>query len=237
MRRISRISRHSWSLKDRLLLPKSVRWRALIVLLVVEVAGCAHISRLERVCGSSPNDAVCLGEMIVPQAKADDFEQGAKAAVDALYSDRFRNDLVSFIREHAASSDREGAWKGHDADEIIIALRKEIVGTQVSTFGGPKGLWYYTVYGTVAFERATDDSPVRMNRWGLGSRTSAEIANTIVHEVAHAAGLTHPHMGGPAPKDSTISACEPPYLLGSLAERIAAGDQWKWTAYHCSYLR
>jgi len=73
----------------------------------VGTVGCAHMAHIEKSCGSRPHDDVCLGDIVVPQAKASVFEDGARAAVDAIYSVRFRTELRDFIAKHADDDGRQ----------------------------------------------------------------------------------------------------------------------------------
>jgi hypothetical protein len=168
-----------------------------------------------------------------PDDRIDAFEEGARAAIDVISSGAFVAELAAFLKKHAHDSDLSDSWADADAEDIAARLRKEIQGASVKTFGGVRGAFDSVFYGTVAIERRNRQRPVEFNRWGLKGRTPAEIANSVVHEIAHGIGLRHPHMPGP-PKSWDSALCEPPYLIGALVEKIAAGDEWKWTAAYCA---
>jgi hypothetical protein len=178
-----------------------------------------------------------MGAVAAPAKQIDRFEAAGRGAIDAFYGQRLEADLNDFIAHHASDAELAGSWSGVKADQIVAGLRREIEGAQVTTFGGVTGAYFSVFYGTIARERVDEDAPIELNRWALGHRTAPQLANTIAHEIAHAIGLRHPHMGGPAPKDWAIAPCEPPYLIGSLVERIAAGAAWQWTSDHCVHLR
>nr|HEX4315110.1 hypothetical protein [Kofleriaceae bacterium] len=172
-----------------------------------------------------------MGTMTVPSAKADVFETGAREAIDALWSQQFQTELAAFMTAHGSDDDIAGAWTEHDPAALATHLRASIAGTELSTFGGVGGLYDKLRYHTIAMDGGGSDTPVEYDRWSLGDRASPSIANTIAHEVAHHIGLHHPHMGGrPEDKSWPTALCEPPYLIGSLVEKIAAGPTWRWSS-------
>lgn len=46
---------------------------------------------------------------------------------------------------------------------------------------------------------------------------------SLVHEISHRIGMGHPH----SDSDFPVGLCEPPYVLGSIAEAVILGPKWK----------
>ena len=67
--------------------------------------------------------------------------------------------------------------------------------------------------GNLAYDRS-ETHPARVNRWALRGRSRSSLANTIVHEAAHAAGMRH---------DGKYRYCGPPYVVGEIVERLESG--------------
>lgn len=194
---------------------------ALSVFVVSALSGCTSLKVINPGgCGSNDHDSICLGKTNVPSEQVNLFLKASKQAVDAVASDEFRDDLTDFVKRHSGSGGHSSAWQGVEADTIPNRLLDEIQGMQISTFGGIKGLFYKLCCGTKAFE-GDGVGPILVNRWSL-PRSSASIANTIVHEAAHRIGLTHPHSS----TNTDIANCEPPYLIGSLVEKQIPGAEW-----------
>lgn len=159
--------------------------------------------------------AVKLGEMIVPEDREDDFKKAACAAVQVLYSDEFRNELGDYISKHASQGEFSAAWEGWDVDKIIAGLKDKINGIQVVTYGGPVAWLKLKTSGNLAYD-GQEGGPIRLNEPGLNGRDVASIANSIIHEVSHRVGMTHPHSSS----DFSTALSEPPYVIGSILERI-----------------
>jgi hypothetical protein len=206
--------------------------RVVVLALISLFGACGGQITVEKTCGHAPNHETCMGAIQGKRQHIAVLTQGAALAVDALYNDQFRRELSTFIDRHADDASVSPAWAGWNADTIVAELRREIAGRRVSTFGGVKGLVLLTVYGTKAFEAREPTDPVTLNRWSLKNATRFTVANTIIHEVAHGIGLTHPH----SDDDLSIARCEPPYVLGSLAEKTLRGSQWQPDSSHCHWL-
>jgi len=206
------------------------------VILVVVISylfyGCTTTSTINPGgCGTTPFDTVCLGETTVPSEHKELFLVSSNQAIDVISSQAFKDDLANFIKLHSTSGKHSAAWSGVDTTSIPQRLLQEVQGMQISTFGGIKGLFYKVFYGTKALE-GDAVGPILLNRWFL-PRSSASIANTIVHEAAHRIDFSHPSVK----KDSKTANCEPPYLIGSLIEKHILGSNWHPNEnMHCSYI-
>jgi hypothetical protein len=209
-----------------------VKFKSMLVILLfgTMVSGCTSFKTVNPGgCGSSPRESICLGKTTVPIKQADLFLQSSNQAIDAISSQEFKDELVSFVTKHSSSGQHSKAWVGVDTDSIPDRLLQETQGMQIATFGGINGLFYKLCCGTNAFE-GDGVGPILLNRWSL-PRSGASIANTIVHEAVHRIGLTHPHSSS----DRDIANCEPPYVIGSLVEKHILGDSWKPEG-HCALL-
>ena len=154
-------------------------------------------------------------ESKIPCKKQEDFEKAVRLTISAIYSNGFEQALDNHIQNKIGSGKHVDAWKNLTASKIVADMRSEINGTYAETYGGIIGLWKYMFYGNIAFDGAKN-GPIRLNRIPLKNRTSAQISNTIAHEVAHRIGLEHPH----SKEDLKIAFLEPPYIIGDLIEEI-----------------
>ncbi len=207
--------------------------RAVMIAAAALAGGCPK-PRVDRTCGHPPNQDACMGRIVAAKTQTKLVTDSARLAIDVLHDPRYRAEVARFIAAHAADSDLVETWGDATADALITQMRAELGGLQITTFGGPIGLIRLLAYGTRAFERRNPAEPIRLNRWALVKATPASVANTIVHELSHAIDLRHPHSSDP---HWAIGLCEPPYVLGSLAEKVALGDAWQWTSAHCERLK
>ena len=192
----------------------------LIIFIFVFLSGCASITNLERSCGSPPNDDICLGGGTVPSGKEELFETSSTQAVDALKSDQFKEELERFHSLFSKNGPHSKAWENVDVSLVPNSLIGEVDGMTITTYGGASGWFKKLAFGNMAFD-GEKDGPIKLNRWAL-KRSSASIANTIVHEAAHRIGLIHPNSSN----DLEIADCEPPYVIGSLVEKYIDGKNW-----------
>jgi hypothetical protein len=204
---------------------------------VMSLVACCGANRyVNRVCGSSSSSDKCTGELAVPPSRIDDFERAGRFAIDVVYSERFADEVRGFMAAHANDADLRAAWGRRSALQIVEALRAGIIGVRVETAGGVRRWFAFKIYGTIAKEGGVaSGGPVEVNQYAADGMSAAQLAGTIVHEVAHGIGLTHPHMGGPLEKNWSIALCEPPYLLGAIVERIAT-DRRETVLPHCPRL-
>lgn len=189
------------------------------------LVGCTHYATIERTCGSIQNSGKCTGRMEVPEEKASDFEKAGQLAIDAIYSPEFEMMLRQYMQQHVGKESPQNDWEGLTPDLIIDGLRKSIPTLSLTTYGGPIGALKYYLCNNLAVDGSLN-GPIEVNRWGLW-RTPASFANTIIHEAAHKAGMHHYDQN---------RVCAPPYVIGSIVERISEGTHWKWTSAHCSWL-
>jgi hypothetical protein len=181
-------------------------------------------------CGSDRNENICLGQLLVPEKYKLTIEEAGRDAINALYSDGFAEDFALFLSRHGSDGPHAKAWNSVDQTSTISALKDKVHGQAISTYGGLRGWFVNFVYGNVAYDGGAT-GPIRLNRAAL-PRSVSSIANTIAHEVAHRAGLTHPH----SDDRLEIARCEPPYVIGSLVEKHIVGPKWKASSNDCHLL-
>jgi hypothetical protein len=190
-------------------------------------------SPIKGACGTTSPEArtCCLGSMDVPRRQQQLFIDGSRKAIDILYSQEFADNLARYVATLPDSYKQQSAWKNVDAQQTVQELRKKVCGLNITTYGGPRGLWVKVFSGNIAYDGEGSDpnSPIRINRWGLANRTAEQVANTIAHEAAHRVGLHHPSSG----KDLIAANCEPPYIIGDLVEALAKGKKWDPNTYSC----
>lgn len=204
-------------------------------LLLVLLSGCTTLVKIKPspVNPAEPDNK--LGELHIPQYKQQDFVRAADLVIQIINSPAFATEINNFVRLHANGGEYSQAWAGWTSARIVTEMRACITGVKVETYGGPIA-WYNHVFnGNIAYDGTTGDV-VRMNRTGMRKRSIADLCNTIAHEVAHHAGMTHPHSEG-KDKNVQISRCEPPYVIGSIVKKLAAGDAWVWDADDCVHMR
>ena len=182
-----------------------------------------------QVCGSGPNQAVCLGRVDAPAKFRGSVEAGGQMAIDTIMDDGLLAEVQAFKDRHGASGRHATAWRNVDAKASILAMRENLSGISVTTYGGFIPWLKYLFAGNLAYE-PRGDGAVRLNRAGL-PRTPGSIANTIAHELAHKVGLSHPS----SDFDFATALCEPPYVIGSLVERRIDGARWDPRG-HCPLL-
>jgi hypothetical protein len=207
-----------------------------LLLLIALTAGCpSRQVVIQTTCGHASNQTTCIGQIRVPEKYRATVTQGAALAIDALHSPEFHRQLKLFIESHGADTDIRKEWNGLTAEGVIRGMRAQLHGIKIDTFGGARGFLKLKFYGTRALERPAIESPIGLNRWSLRNTSPESIANTIIHEVAHAIGLKHPHSSGRG-KKWTIAQCEPPYVLGSIAERVLRAQRRTENGSHCKLL-
>jgi hypothetical protein len=204
-------------------LPRS----ALALLAAATLIGCAstQVTR-ELACGAEARAAVCIGPISAPETHIDKVMQASQQAVELLHDPGFRDDIAAFQRRHASMLSRYSAWQGLDADGIVNAMRAALPQVSITSHddGRSAWLWYNPMIRNRAFEgrRHADGSlgPLSLNAFALRSASLPQVVNSIVHEVAHAAGMAHPSYE----REPYVGLCEPPYVLGSIAERRSGGE-------------
>ena len=188
----------------------------LCLALALAASGCAApLTTIQRACGSGPNAGRCTGPMEVPAARADSFRAAGRLAVDVVFSTEFETAVARFVEVHAADPRIASDWEGWPAGRIVSALRTSLSGAALGTRDGPWQWLRHMAAGNLADEakpHAHPSRPATVNRWGLRGRDAASLANSIVHEAAHQAGMRH---------DGKPRTCGPPYVIGQIVESLA----------------
>lgn len=210
-----------------------MKYSALVVFVsLFLLSSCATIVTLEKGgCGTGEGKKICLGKQEIPEKQVDLFKDASQEAIDAVISPQFIEELEYFIDKHSNSGKHSQAWVDFDLGSVQGKLIDEINGLEVETYGGLYGGFYALIFGNKAFD-GSEDGPIRLNRWAL-PRPSASIANTIVHEAAHRIGYSHPHSSKRGMLE--VAYCEPPYVIGSIIEKITLGERFR-VVNHCHLL-
>lgn len=187
--------------------------RALGLGLTATLCGCAHLVTLAPVCGSGRNAAVCMTPTRIPEESAETYKSAVRQAIDVASSPEFADGFAQYVaRAHRGDASFSEDWKGVSATQAIADLRSQLARLDVATYGGIRGWGSSLFLGTRAREGETT-GPILINRFP--SADASDLVNSIVHEAAHRAGLTHLHGD---------RNCGPPYILGALAERISRAE-------------
>jgi len=203
--------------------PKIVCGAALVAALVTASGPPADATPTpaRRMCGADPHGDVCLLlDSAAPATFAPVFDAAVRLAVDAAFSDALARDFAAFKARHGARPDLAATWRDVDPAASVAAVRAKLPELRVTTFGGFKAWWQYRFSGNIAWD-GTTSGPVRLNRYGLG-RPAVAVAATLIHETGHRAGLGHPSSS----TNLKRAFCEPAYVLGSLASKVATGPSW-----------
>lgn len=182
------------------------------------------------VCGTAPNDTVCLGTVDVPAEQRPAFEAAGKAVVDALSSPDLERDLKAFTSTHIIAGGYAAAWKDVDSDTLLKNVKAAVSGITITTYGGVSG-WFKKTFAKDRLEEDAKTGAIRFNRWAL-PQPSPMLAKTITHTAALKAGLTQPNAG----KNPDVAACEPPGVVASLVEKQIVGEKWKRGPDDCGVL-
>lgn len=182
----------------------------------------------DRLCGSGANASICFASVDragkVSAAKRSKLAAAAPVAIDLVSSPQFTAELAAF---HAGMPADWVAgnryWRGFDAAQATAATRAAFGGLHIDTIGGLRARFSSTFAGNLAYEGSTDDRTgernILLNRYRL-NRPLGALVNTYVHEAAHKGGYSH---GGDQTEDQK---CEPPYVMGQLAQKLAEPDKW-----------
>jgi hypothetical protein len=194
---------------------RSVVRLSVVVLLsvggILTLTACATtLTTIEKSCGTGNNINRCSGTLQVPVNDTALIRQGAQIAIDRVYSDAFASEVERFMVANRASIGSHPDWVNLTPAGVVSNLRSKMDEARLGTHDGPGAWYYHYIHDSLALE-STETLPARINRWGIPGRSAASIANTIVHEAAHAADLTH--------NDDHV-ACAPPYVLGEIIQRL-----------------
>lgn len=178
-------------------------------------------------CGTGRNAAICFASIdragkVPPETRAK-LAAAAPVAIDIVSSRAFAAELAAF---HAAlpaewrASNRY--WRDFDPAEAIAATRSAFAGLHIDTIGGTRAR-VSARFGNLAYEGSTDprtgERNIRLNRFKL-DRPLGALVNTYVHEASHKAGYSH------RGRQTEDQKCEPPYVMGQLAQKLAEPDVW-----------
>lgn len=192
---------------------------------LVALTGCATtLMTIEKSCGTGTNVNQCSGTLEVPAKDTALIRHGAQIAIDRVYSDAFANEVERFMTTNSDAIQSHPDWANLTSNGIVSSLRVNMNEARLGTHDGPGAWYYHHIYGSLALE-STETLPARINRWGISGRNAGSIANTIVHEAAHAADLTHYD-------DNKV--CAPPYVLGEIIQRLENDDSGDMIS-HCPW--
>jgi hypothetical protein len=179
-------------------------------------------------CGSGRNAAICFasvdrGGKLSTEDRAK-LAAAAPVAIDIVSSPEFAAELAAF---HAALPKRWARgnryWRDFDAKDATAAIRKAFAGLHIETRGGAKARRSSAFSGNLAYEGSTDprtgDRFIMLNRYRL-DRPLGGLVATYVHEAAHKGGYSH------RPGQTRDQKCEPPYVMGQLARKLAQPERW-----------
>jgi hypothetical protein len=202
--------------------------------LAVLASACTTTRSVQGLCGSQPNQSVCLGKMNVRDDRVTEFQASSRMTIDAIASDGFLRDLDWFVTNHARTGGHEKAWRPvTDARSVVAGLLAGISGVEVDTMSDPVGTWWLIKsFGKNKAIEGDGTGPILVNPFYDGA--ARDYANTIGHEAAHRPPLSLRH---PNFKYGSygVGSCEPPYVIGSLVEKQVRGSNWS-AAGHCRYL-
>ena len=168
---------------------------------------------IPRACGQQ-HPATCLGEIRAPENRWFDFEVASQVAIDQVMSSAFQDAVAGFIAQKASDSRISVDWQRWTAESAVQSVRERLAGSRLGTRDGfIAWIVHLPPWSEVAIEPdSSAGKPARINRWALPGLSAAGIANSIVHEAAHNAGMRH---------DSEFRTCGPPYVLGNIIEQLA----------------
>lgn len=190
----------------------------------------ATAARDRHLCGTRGNAAICFASIdragkVSPEKRAR-LVAAAPVAIDIVSSPEFAAELEAF---HAAlpkgwvASNRY--WRDFDPAEAVAATRSAFAGLHIDTIGGTRAR-VSARFGNLAYEgstnRRTGERNIRLNRYKL-DRPLGALVNTYVHEASHKAGYSH------RGAQTENKKCEPPYVMGQLAQKLA--EPGKWAAF------
>jgi len=194
---------------------------------LVALTGCATtLTTIQKTCGTGTNVNQCSGTLEVPVKDTALVRQGVQIAISHVYSDAFANEVERFMTTNPDAIQAHSDWASLTPAGIVSNLRANMDEARLGTYDGFRAWYYHHMpwIKNLAFE-ASETLPARINRWGIPGRSAASIANTIVHEGAHAADLTH---------YDENNVCAPPYVLGEIVQRLE-NDASENMVSHCSW--
>ena len=186
-----------------------------LLLLSLTISSCANICKVNSFEVKTDLSTIKIADSEFTCKKKEDFMKSAKLTTKAIYSEQFLTELKSYMKDSISEGPNKKAWENLNAKDIVMAMRKQINGTHVDTYGGIKGWWLSVFFGNIAFD-GTENGPIRYNRIPLRKRTIPQISNTLAHELAHRVGLKHPN----SDNNLEIAKKEPPYVIQDIIEKL-----------------
>ncbi|MCL9983141.1 MAG: hypothetical protein NBV60_08290 [Erythrobacter sp.] len=181
-----------------------------------------------HLCGSGKNAAICFASVDrgghLSAGDRAKLAAAAPVAIDIVSAPQFAAELAAF---HASLPRRwvkeNRYWRGFDPAQAAAAVRDAFAGLHIETRGGAKARWSSEFSGNLAYEGSTDkrtgERYIMLNRYRL-DRPLGGLVATYVHEVAHKGGYSH------RPGQTRDQKCEPPYVMGQIARKLAEPDKW-----------
>lgn len=203
---------------------KRLHWTALAC---VMASGVAIATPVEiAVCGTGENATICFASVdqsgrLTPVQRARLGEVGTRA-VDIISSPEFERELTAFHAAHANTGEHARYWRDFNPRAAVADARSSFDGLHIETIGGLRAWFSANVMDNVAYEGSTRPDGSRdilLNRFRLNRPLSALIG-TYVHEASHKAGYSH------RAKQDENQKCEPPYVMGQIAQKLADPDGW-----------
>ncbi len=182
-----------------------------------------------HLCGSGRNAAICFASVDrgghLSAGDRAKLAAAAPVAIDIVSSRQFAAELAAF---HASLPKRwvkeNRYWRGFDPAQAAAAVRGAFAGLHIETRGGAKARWSSAFSGNLAYEGSIDprtgERYIMLNRYRLDRPLGALVA-TYVHEAAHKGGYSH------RPGQTRDQKCEPPYVMGQIARKLAEPDKWE----------
>ncbi|MCO4092873.1 MAG: hypothetical protein HEQ34_13115 [Sphingorhabdus sp.] len=198
-----------------------------IVLIIPSLAlATATPSETEPVCGGGVNSSICFASIDVANKVTPKLRKrlalAGSDAINIVSSPEFERELNAFHAAHSNSGPHREYWRDFDPKRAVIDTRANFDGLHIETVGGVRAWFSSTFLGNLAYEGSTrlDGSrEILLNRNRL-DRPTASLVGTYVHEAAHKAGYSHRQ------KQTKDQKCEPPYVMGQIASKLADPVGW-----------
>ena len=178
------------------------------------------------VCGTGDNAGICFASIdqlgkVKPEMRARLAAAGT-SAIDIIGTPEFERELTAFFQAHGDDGAHREYWRDFDPKDATANTRSNFNGLHIETIGGLRAWISANFMDNLAYEGGTRDDGTRdilLNRNRL-DRPLPGLVGTYVHEAAHKAGFSH------RPNQSEDQKCEPPYVMGQIAEKLADPKRW-----------
>lgn len=183
------------------------------------------------VCGTGANAGICFASIdkrgkVTPEQRARLAEVGTRA-IDIVSTPEFEQELTAFYQAYdwrSRDAKHRRYWEVFDPKTAAASIRLSFAGLHIETKGGI-GAWFAAnnpYIGNLAYEgrdRPGGYREILLNRNRLDRPLSGLVA-TYVHEAAHKAGYSH------RDSQNEDQKCEPPYVMGQIAQKLADPNGW-----------